>query len=175
MSAPRESRFPASSIGRASGAAMHRSPSPSPSLTTASRESLTAHPLLSPSHSPPPPVSISTMQPISTADASNSSPTASARYATYTPRHRTAATTSTTLQGGVTVPPQHQQGATSKLQLMNLKAYAQSVGLETGSVGWEMLERLTADHEHGLEWTEIWNALTAGKVCHYSVQFTIGA
>ncbi|VDB84889.1 unnamed protein product [Peniophora sp. CBMAI 1063] len=93
----------------------------------------------------------------------NSSPTSGARYATYTPRHRTAATTSTTLQAGVTVPPQHQQGATSKLQLMNLKAYAQSVGLETGSVGWEMLEKLTADHEHGLEWTEIWNALTAGK------------
>jgi hypothetical protein len=58
---------------------------------------------------------------------------------------------------------QQQGGATSKLQLMNLKAAAQNVGLDTGSVGWAILEKLVGSE--GGEWIEIWNALWVGKVC----------
>jgi hypothetical protein len=160
MSAKRDSSFPASSIGRSSGAAMLRSVSPSPSLTP-SRESLTAHPLLSPSHTPPPQQTIQS----SPTEQSNSSPT-TARYATYTPRHRTAAAATVTVTSSSPVSPQHQQvgGAATKLQLVNLKAFAQSIGVETGSVGWDMLEYLLSEHEHSTEWTDICNALTTGKV-----------
>lgn len=89
------------------------------------------------------------------------------RYATYTPRHRTAPTTGTTLQSSLPVSPQQQPGggtAANKLQLMNLKASAQSIGLETNSVGWEILEKLVAEHDHNPEWADIWNALSVGKV-----------
>lgn len=51
--------------------------------------------------------------------------------------------------------------ATTKLQLMNLKAAAQALGLDAGSVGWAMLEALLG--EHGTEWDTIWNALSTGK------------
>ncbi|KAJ3815289.1 hypothetical protein F5876DRAFT_31022 [Lentinula aff. lateritia] len=51
--------------------------------------------------------------------------------------------------------------ATTKLQLMNLKAAAQALGLDTGSVGWAMLEALLG--EHGTEWDTIWIALSTGK------------
>jgi hypothetical protein len=47
---------------------------------------------------------------------------------------------------------------------MNLKASAQSIGLETNSVGWEILEKLVAEHDHNPEWADIWNALSVGKV-----------
>jgi hypothetical protein len=57
---------------------------------------------------------------------------------------------------------QHQGGATSKLQLMNLKAAAQNVGLDTGSVGWAILEKLVASE--GGQWSAIWHALSIGKV-----------
>ncbi|KAF8825710.1 hypothetical protein HHX47_DHR6000186 [Lentinula edodes] len=51
--------------------------------------------------------------------------------------------------------------ATTKLQLMNLKAAAQALGLDAGSVGWAMLEALLG--EHGTEWDTIWDALSTGK------------
>jgi hypothetical protein len=47
---------------------------------------------------------------------------------------------------------------------MNLKAGAQSIGLETNSVGWEMLEKLVAEHDNNPEWADVWTALTIGKV-----------
>jgi hypothetical protein len=47
---------------------------------------------------------------------------------------------------------------------MNLKAGAQSIGLETNSIGWEILDKLVAEHDNNPEWADIWNALTAGKV-----------
>jgi hypothetical protein len=47
---------------------------------------------------------------------------------------------------------------------MNLKAGAQSIGLETNSLGWEILEKLVAEHDNNPEWADIWNATTAGKV-----------
>jgi hypothetical protein len=47
---------------------------------------------------------------------------------------------------------------------MNLKAYSQSIGLETNSLGWEILEKLVAEHDNNPEWADIWTALTIGKV-----------
>ncbi|KAI0272391.1 hypothetical protein BC834DRAFT_856516 [Gloeopeniophorella convolvens] len=152
MSNKRDDLFPAGSIGRSQGNFIQRVPSPAPSLT---REPLTAHPLLSPI-----PSSASVAAP-PTSEAQDGAATA-ARYATYTPRHRTAPTTVTTLQSPLSVSPQQQPGgsmAANKLQLMNLKAGAQSVGLETGSVGWEILEKLVAEHEINPDWADIWNAL----------------
>ncbi|KAI9464818.1 hypothetical protein F5148DRAFT_999971 [Russula earlei] len=155
MSSRRDDLFPSGSIGRSQGLFIQRTPSPAPSLT---RETLTAHPLLSPT-----PVSA----PISaapTSDAQETTPPGT-RYATYTPR-RTAATTVTTLQSSLSVAQQQPPGgsaATSKLQLMNLKAGAQSIGLETNSLGWEILEKLVAEHDNSPEWSDIWNVLTVGK------------
>lgn len=54
--------------------------------------------------------------------------------------------------------------ATSKLQLMNLKAAAQTGGLDSASTGWAILEKLGTETDHGLEWNEIWGALSNSKV-----------
>lgn len=158
MSSRRDDLFPSGSIGRAQGSLIQRIPSPTPSLT---REVLTAHPLLSPT-----PASAPVNAAAPTSDTLDASPPG-ARYATYTPRHRTAPTTGTTLQSSLPVSPQQQPGGSSaanKLQLMNLKAGAQSIGLETTSVGWEILEKLVAEHDTNQEWTDVWNALISGKV-----------
>lgn len=153
----RDSLFPAGSIGRSQGPQFQRSASPTPSLT---REPLTAHPLLSPT----PSTSQVNTVPATTSETTHLS--ATPRYVPYTPRHRTAAaTTGTTLQSSQPVAPQQQGGgATNKLQLMNLKASAQSIGLDTGSIGWEMLEKLVGEHDHTPDWNDIWTALTTGKV-----------
>ena len=157
MTSRRDDLFPSGSIGRSQGLFIQRTPSPAPSLT---RETLTAHPLLSPSPATAPPSAAPTT------DAQDvTSP--GTRYATYTPRHRTAPTTGTTLQSSLSVSPQQQPGgsaAATKLQLMNLKAGAQSIGLETNSLGWEILEKLVAEHDSNPEWSDIWTALTIGKV-----------
>lgn len=159
MSSRRDDLFPSGSIGRSQGLFIQRTPSPAPSLTK-ERETLTAHPLLSPNPSSSAPVSAAP-----TSDAQDAT-TPGMRYATYTPRHRTAPTTGTTLQSSLSVSPQQPGGsaAATKLQLMNLKAGAQSIGLETNSVGWEMLEKLVAEHDSNPEWADIWTALTVGKV-----------
>ncbi|KAH9066529.1 hypothetical protein EDB87DRAFT_1678405 [Lactarius vividus] len=157
MSSRRDDLFPSGSIGRAQGSLIQRIPSPTPSLT---REALTAHPLLSPT-----PVSAPVNAAVPTSDTLDASPPGT-RYATYTPRHRTAPTTGTTLQSSLSVSPQQQPGGSSaanKLQLMNLKAGAQSIGLETNSVGWDILERLVAEHDNNPEWSDVWNALIVGK------------
>jgi hypothetical protein len=54
--------------------------------------------------------------------------------------------------------------ARSKLQLVSLKGAAQAAGLETGSFGWAILERLVAEGEQGPEWAPIWDALVVEKV-----------
>ncbi|KAJ6591269.1 hypothetical protein DFH09DRAFT_1139158 [Mycena vulgaris] len=146
MSSNREHLFPAASIGRSQG-------------HSTSSELLTAHPLLSPSPTVP-----------NFPDHSQRSHSPSGngpRYVPYTPRQRGTPTAATTT--GMTTHPsvvasashQHQGGATSKLQLMNLKAAAQNVGLDHGSVGWAILEKLVSSD--GGEWTEIWSALSIGK------------
>lgn len=140
--------FPATSIGRSQGQAS---------------ELLTAHPLLSPSPTTP--------NAPETGQRSHSPNGNAPRYVPYTPRQRGAPTAATTT--GMTTNPsvvaaashQQQGGATSKLQLMNLKAAAQNVGLDTGSVAWAILEALVASE--GGEWAEIWSALSIGKVCEY--------
>ncbi|KAJ7443948.1 hypothetical protein B0H11DRAFT_2162781 [Mycena galericulata] len=139
----RDHLFPALSIGRSQGQAT-------------STELLTAHPLLSPSPTAP--------NSPEHGQRSHSPNGNGPRYVPYTPRQRGAPTAATTT--GMTTHPsvvaaQHQGGATSKLQLMNLKAAAQNVGLDTGSVGWAILEKLVASD--GGEWTEVWSALSIGK------------
>ncbi|KAJ7701926.1 hypothetical protein B0H17DRAFT_168152 [Mycena rosella] len=145
MSSNRDPLFPAVSIGRSQG-------------HTTSSELLTAHPLLSPSPTAP-----------NSPDPGRRSPSPSGngpRYVPYTPRQRgtpTAATTTgmTTHPSVVAAASHHQGGATSKLQLMNLKAAAQNIGLDHGSVGWAILEKLVSSE--GGEWVEIWSALSIGK------------
>ncbi|EAU84140.2 hypothetical protein CC1G_08681 [Coprinopsis cinerea okayama7 len=79
-----------------------------------------------------------------------------AKYVPYTPRQRgtPAATTTTTVHP--TSPGQTNINATTKLQLMHLKAAAQNVGLDSSTIGWAILEKLQEDDE----WAEI---LTTGK------------
>lgn len=150
MPANRDTLFPSASIGRAGGSQIQR---------TASHESLNAHPLLS-SNSPPSSIS---NHPQSGLDSpTNTAP----RYVPYTPRHRpptSPATTGMTTHSSMPVASNQQGGATSKLQLQNLKAAAQSIGLGNGTVGWAILEKLV-DGETGPEWDEIWTAITTSKV-----------
>jgi hypothetical protein len=55
--------------------------------------------------------------------------------------------------------------ATSKLQLMNVKAAAQGIGLDTGSVGWAILEKLAkCGNEVSDEWGDIWASISNSKV-----------
>jgi len=153
MTSKRDHLFPSASIGRVQGTRLQR---------TSSHETLAAHPLLTPNNTTLP----SAEQARSGVNTSNTNETP--RYVPYTPRQRvapTSATTGTTVIPSVAAPPQQYQGdATSKLQLMNLKAAAQNVGLDTGTVGWVMLEKLVNESDHNVEWTDIWNAITTGKV-----------
>lgn len=154
----RDSLFPPSSIGRSLGTLTRSS----------SHESLTAHPLLSPAlaGSSSPSTSSST-----SGDATAGAGTVSSapRYVPYTPRQRvaTSTTTGTTVQSTIQASPQQQsfQGdATSKLQMMNLKAAAQKGGLDAASTGWAILEKLGTETDHGSEWNKIWSAIAIGKV-----------
>ncbi|EGN91890.1 hypothetical protein SERLA73DRAFT_118025 [Serpula lacrymans var. lacrymans S7.3] len=153
MATKREGLFPPSSIGRIQGANIKR---------VSSFETLSAHPLLSPTSS-----STSLISPPPEQNINAAPTTAAAKYVPYTPRQRvvtTSATTGTTLHPSVSVSPQQPQGgATSKLQLMNLKAAAQGLGLDIGSVGWAILEKLTTEGEVSDDWSEVWNILTKGK------------
>ena len=155
----RDSLFPATSIGRSHGQHIQRSASPSPSL----REPLTTHPLLSPS--PTSNLSPTTTSPL---ESTNNQYPTTTRYAPYTPKHRVSsiATTGTTNHSPLSVSTQqpHHGDATSKLQVMNLKAAAQNIGLDTSSVGWAMLEKLIHEADHSPEWNEIWHALSIDKV-----------
>ena len=155
----RESYPPrSSSIGRVPGKA---------NLTPAA-EPLSAHPLLTPLHSQPIDVQGPTLAPKS-----------SQRYVPYTPRQRTVPpqatittsplqTQSAQTQSHNYSPSQGHGAATSRLPLMNLKAAAQGLGLDMGSMGWAILERLagsgTPDGEDE-EWGEVWSAVVTGKVC----------
>ena len=162
MTSKRESSgFPIGSIGRTQGNFIARN---------ASHESLTAHPLLSPTAPTSSASSISSVT-SSNVDTQATTPSIPAtRYVPYTPRQRgtpTSATTGTIMHSNVQASPQGnlQHGdATSKLQLMNLKAAAQKGGLDSASTGWAILEKLGIETDHSPEWNEIWNALTTSKV-----------
>ncbi|EIW78762.1 hypothetical protein CONPUDRAFT_166692 [Coniophora puteana RWD-64-598 SS2] len=161
--------FPASSIGRVQGANVSR---------TSSFETLAAHPLLSPNSSstgttsPP----SGPGEPAGQHHPPNSAAGTAHKYVPYTPRQRTAPpgvpTTAPSAQSSVAVSipvaPQSQGGqggATSRLQLVNLRSAAQGIGLDTGSLGWAMLEKLSHEADSSDEWTEIWDTVTKGKAC----------
>ncbi|KAI0796140.1 hypothetical protein C8Q75DRAFT_745384 [Abortiporus biennis] len=159
--------FPSSSIGRAGGSQIPR---------ISSHDSLAAHPLLSSTSTSNPPGSsallISSVQ-STTVDnqlpLSPTTPTPTTRYVPYTPRQRgapTSATTGTTMHSSIQASPQAQSfhgDATTKLQLMNLKAAAQKGGLDAASTGWAILEKLGTEADHSTEWNDIWNALAISK------------
>ena len=155
----RDSLFPATSIGRSHGQRIQRSVSPSPSL----REPLTTHPLLSPSPS-------TNLSPTTTSppESSNSQYPTTTRYVPYISKQRVSsvATTGTTNHSPLSVPTQqpHHGDATSKLQVMNLKAITQNIGLDASSVGWAILEKLIHETDYSPEWNEIWHALSIDKV-----------
>lgn len=155
--AKRESLFPATSIGRSQGQRLTRTPS---------HESLTAHPLLSPNNSD---LNIATI-----GQENVVSPAPSPKYVPYTPRQRPAAAAATVTVSSPSSSPATpsssapQPDATSKLQVMNMKAEAQTIGLDTGSIGWAMLEKLISETENWADWTEIWSALTSSKVLEHA-------
>lgn len=138
MAAKRDSSFPSTSIGRAQGANIVRTPS---------RETLAVHPLLNPGPSAPP----------SNPTLDNSS---SAKYVPYTPRQRQA-TTATPVQ---TAAALSQGNAPGKPQLVNLRTTAQDIGVGVSSVGWAILEKISYEGDSSDEWSEIWSALTKGRV-----------
>ena len=149
MTTRRGNEFPATSIGRTAGMRIQNADS-----------GLEAHPLLSPRPASPAPSEHG-----SSASVNND---LLPRYVPYTSRQRvtpTAATTGTTVHPP---SPQYLSGdATSKLQLMHLKAAAQIIGLDSGTLGWTMLEKLVLDVEVSDDRTEIWNPITSGKVRPY--------
>lgn len=71
-----------------------------------------------------------------------------AKYIPYTPRQRQPA------------PP----SAPLKPQLANLRTATQSIGLDTNTVGWAILEKISYEGDTSDEWSEIWNALTKARV-----------
>ncbi|KAI0072635.1 hypothetical protein K474DRAFT_1604721 [Panus rudis PR-1116 ss-1] len=137
-----------------------------------SHESLTAHPLLSPPGGASSASSISSVNSASN-DGTTTSPSTPPRYVPYTPRQRAVpapVTTGTTMQPSIQASSPHspfQGDATSKLQLMNLKAAAQKGGLDAASTGWAILEKLGTETDHSPEWNEIWSAISVGKACLY--------
>ncbi|KAH7908353.1 hypothetical protein BJ138DRAFT_1012992 [Hygrophoropsis aurantiaca] len=138
MTQRREALFPSGSIGRVQGASIARS---------ASRESLSAHPLASTSE-------VTVARDISPGQ----------KYVPYTPRQRITTTTTTSTPA-----------TTSKAQTVNAKAAAASIGVDTGSLGMAMVDKLTSEGE---EWGEIWTAITKGGASlllpleHVSVEIT---
>lgn len=143
MSRNRDTSFPSGSIGRTG---------PPPLEHVSSRESMNAHPLLT--SSPPP------------HGQSVNSDNTHTRYVPYTPRHRpptSSVSPGTTTQLSVPAASQPQTGATSRLQLQNLKAAVQTIGLGTGTLGWAILEKLV-DSDATPEWDDIWVILLNAKV-----------
>ena len=47
---------------------------------------------------------------------------------------------------------------------MHLKAAAQNIGLDSGTLGWSVLEKLVLDCDYFDEWMEIYNVITSSKV-----------
>lgn len=154
----RNSLHPAVSIARSHGNL----------IRTSSHESLTAHPLLSPTL--PGSSSSSVSSTSTTAVEAHPTQAAATRYVPYTPRQRaqpTSTATGLTIQSTVQASPQphsSQGDATTKLQLMNLKAAAQKGGLDSASTGWALLEKLGTETDHSAEWNAIWDAISVGKV-----------
>ncbi|KAF8141862.1 hypothetical protein EV363DRAFT_35915 [Boletus edulis] len=108
-------------------------------VRTPSRESLAVHPLLNAPHH-----------------------LDSAKYVPYTPRQRQPTTaTATPVQPTTTAPSQGSVPA--KPHIANLRAAAQSIGLESNSIGWAILEKISFEGDTSDEWSEIWNALIKSR------------
>ena len=148
MTSKRENEFPATSIGR-SGIR----------LQAAVQE---AHPLSLPRPASP--------SPSESGPGATLSVNGNPKYVPYTPRQRVAPTSATTATAHPP-SPQQQGDATSKLQLMHLKAAAQNIGLDSGTLGWSILEKLVLDCDYSDEWMEIYHAITSSKVC---ISFILG-
>lgn len=161
MTSQNDSALSVASLGRGSGARMQRTPS---------HESLTTHPLLSP--------------PLNQIEPDSQTAT---RYVPYTPRHRTqhsASTPATSVSPQPTISisnstpnPSFQAtaspiGVTGRLQLQNLKAEVQAMGLGNESIGWVMLEKLCSSapfpESERAEWDEVWDLITKGQVSYFS-------
>jgi len=153
---------PVDSIGKAQGTKLPRNPS---------HESLATHPLLS--SGPSEPISIGI-----TNNTGSPSTSPQPLYVPYVPRQQRPLPTSPTTAAKSTVsstPVSRQtsvshsatsvgganatSAATSKLQMQNLKAAAQKIGLIGTSFGWAILEKLANESE----FEKAWNALTVGK------------
>lgn len=88
------------------------------------------------------------------------------RYVPYTPRQRSSPVPKTThATHGHT-----ETTASTSRSLIDLKASAKAIGLDAGTIGLAILERLvvgsgtTSRVED--EWAEIWESVTNGKVCN---------
>lgn len=88
----------------------------------------------------------------------------------YNPTAQLAvATTSTSLTPAntepVTASPKSPRSVTAKLQLQSLQATAQAAGLASDSAGWQIVQKLIADHDQQKDpgWTMIYTALRTGK------------
>src|SRR5258707_10480775 len=142
MAEKKDVPFQAQSLGRAGGARFHQK--------NDSHESIAAHPLLSSSPTTP------TMLEVKNTTNESVVP----RYVPYTPRQRPASTTQLTTSTSSQAPISvfgAQPGATPQLQLQNLKAAAQTIGLPSGSVGWAICEKLCTEGDKQ-EWDDIWRA-----------------
>ncbi|KAJ3767544.1 hypothetical protein FB446DRAFT_754590 [Lentinula raphanica] len=94
----------------------------------------------------------------SPASPTHSTPTPHVSHSSSNPSPSVIVTPATTSLSASSV---HHLDATTKLQLMHLKAAAQALGLDAGTVGWAILEAL--EGEHGSEWNTIWDAFSTGK------------
>ena len=144
MTSKRENEFPATSIGRTSGMRLQ-----------------------TPAHDPlssPRPVSPTPSDPGAISGGATLSISGNPKYVPYTPRQRVLPTSATTAIAHPPSPQQHQGDAATKLQFMQLKAAAQNIGLDSGTVGWSILEKLVSHCDHSEEWMEIYSAITFSKV-----------
>jgi hypothetical protein len=56
---------------------------------------------------------------------------------------------------------------------MHLKAAAQNIGLDSGTLGWSILEKLVLDCDYSDECMEIYNAIVYSKVYIFLILFLI--
>ena len=90
------------------------------------------------------------------------------RYIPYTPRQRQVTTTGS-ITHSISSSPSNGE-ATSKLQLQRLKAAVQSLGVDSDSIGWALLEKTVAGENEGPEWDDIWNVVASGSVGPFVAQ-----
>ncbi|KAG8897868.1 hypothetical protein FRB99_007867 [Tulasnella sp. 403] len=159
----KDSGFPAATLGRSLGTRLQGSnDSLSHPLLSASPQNVNGT-TLQPQSQPPRRTSETVQDPLGTSAGNGP------KYVPYTPRHRpspgsptTSTSTQTSPSVSVTAPQAPHGGVAGKLQMQNMKAAAQALGLGTGSVGWAMLEHFVGEGDLG-KWQDAWNMITTGK------------